>query len=129
MRGLGTCPCGSGLMLARCCGPCLAGDAPALTAEVLMRSRYAAFALGNASYLLGTWHPSTRPSQLELDAAIRWIGLDVLRCAGGDTTDDTGTVLFVAHFRDGGGVGSFRELSWFERSEGAWKYVRALPEI
>jgi SEC-C motif-containing protein len=32
-----------------------------------MRSRYSAFALGEAAYLLSTWHPSTRPRALDLE--------------------------------------------------------------
>ena len=32
-----------------------------------MRSRFTAFALGDADYLLRTWHPDTRPESLELD--------------------------------------------------------------
>ncbi|WP_275423743.1 YchJ family protein, partial [Virgisporangium ochraceum] len=53
------CPCGGG-PYAACCGPAH-GGAPAATAEALMRSRYSAFALGDADYLLRTWHPTTRP--------------------------------------------------------------------
>ena len=72
------CPCGSGLPLGECCGRLHDGTATAATAEQLMRSRYSAFVLGDAAYLLATWHPSTRPRSLELDDAVRWTGLDVL---------------------------------------------------
>jgi len=40
----------------------------------LMRSRYSAYALGLLDYLLATWHPSTAPGDLELDA-VKWLGL------------------------------------------------------
>ena len=45
-----------------------------------MRSRYSAYVLGLESYLLTTWHPSTRPAALNLaeDAGTRWLGLEVL---------------------------------------------------
>jgi SEC-C motif-containing protein len=66
-----SCPCGSGYLYPDCCGPLHDGEAPAPTAMALMRSRYCAFALGRAGYLLDTWHPSTRPDQLELDDRIR----------------------------------------------------------
>jgi SEC-C motif-containing protein len=39
-----------------------------------MRSRYSAFAVGDAGYLLRTWHPSARPRTLSLDPALRWTG-------------------------------------------------------
>jgi len=46
-----------------------------------MRSRYSAYVLKLADYLLATWHPRTRPPALQLDdaagAATRWLGLDV----------------------------------------------------
>ncbi|MCH1611253.1 MAG: zinc chelation protein SecC, partial [Luminiphilus sp.] len=32
-----------------------------------MRSRYSAFVLQNETYLLGTWHPDTRPSRVRFD--------------------------------------------------------------
>ena len=51
MDGL-ACPCGLGDDYDACCGRLHAG-APALTAEALMRSRYSAFAVGDAAYLLG----------------------------------------------------------------------------
>ena len=56
MDGL-ACPCGLGDDYASCCGRLHAG-AHAPTAESLMRSRYSAYAVGDAGYLLRTWHPS-----------------------------------------------------------------------
>jgi SEC-C motif-containing protein len=61
------CPCGSGKPFDECCGPALAGVRPAADAAALMRSRYTAFARGDAAYLRVTWHPSTRPAELALD--------------------------------------------------------------
>jgi uncharacterized protein YchJ len=62
MGGL-ACPCGLGEDYASCCGRLHTG-APAPTAESLMRSRYSAFAVADAGYLLRTWHPSRRPRTL-----------------------------------------------------------------
>ena len=61
------CPCTSGLPYDECCGPLHRGERAAPTAEQLMRSRFSAFALADAAYLLATWHPSTRPESLELE--------------------------------------------------------------
>ena len=58
------CPCGSGTSYGACCGPLHAGR-EAATAEALMRSRYSAFVLLDADYLLRSWHPATRPARLE----------------------------------------------------------------
>ncbi|MCF6744444.1 hypothetical protein E9529_09165 [Blastococcus sp. KM273128] len=117
------CPCGTGLPYAECCGPRHDGSAPAATAEQLMRSRYSAFALGDAGYLLRTWHPTTRPPALDLDPAVRWTGLEVLATTGGGLLAAEGTVEFVARYRHGGVDGEQRELSRFAREDGAWRYV------
>jgi SEC-C motif-containing protein len=99
------CPCLSGLVYADCCGPLHAGIASggpyAPTAEALMRSRYSAFAVGDAAYLLATWHPSTRPGDLQLDDDVEWRRLDVVRTSAGGPFDDGGVVEFVAHHRRG----------------------------
>jgi SEC-C motif-containing protein len=36
----------------------------------LMRTRYSAFAVREAGYLLATWHPATRPASVDLDPAV-----------------------------------------------------------
>ena len=67
-------------MFADCCGRYVRGSEAAPTAEALMRSRYSAYVLKLATYLLATWHPSTRPSELDLAADdSKWLGLDVKR--------------------------------------------------
>lgn len=88
------CPCGSSRGYAACCGRYHAG-APAPHAEALMRSRYAAFAVGDAPYLLRTWHPRTRPEEVRLDAGHRWTGLEVVDTLAGGPTDETGEVTYV----------------------------------
>ena len=79
MRPGAECPCGTGRRYDACCGPHHRGSARAATAEELMRSRYSAFVAGEASYLLRTWHPATRPETLVLDEDVRWTGLEVDR--------------------------------------------------
>ncbi|WP_222194707.1 YchJ family protein [Modestobacter italicus] len=123
------CPCGSGLSYAECCGRLHDGTAAAATAEQLMRSRYSAFAVGDPAYLLATWHPSTRPSTLDLDPDVRWTGLEVLATSGGALLAAQGTVEFRAHWRAGGRSGAQHERSRFTRADGAWRYLDgvALP--
>ncbi len=116
------CPCGTGLPHAECCGRLLASDAPAATAEQLMRSRYSAFALGDPAYLLATWHPDTRPAVLDLDPDVRWTGLDVLGVTGGGPLTTEGTVEFRAHHLRHGVSGVQHERSRFSRVAGRWAY-------
>src|SRR5579862_3926574 len=94
------CPCGSGATYVACCGPLHRGSASAATAEQLMRSRYSAFAVGDADYLLATWHPTGRPASLELDPAIEWRRLRIRGLTDGTEHDEAGTVEFVAHYWD-----------------------------
>jgi SEC-C motif-containing protein len=121
------CPCGSGDTYAACCGRLHAGAARAATAEQLMRSRYAAFAVGDVAYLLATWHPSSRPAGLELDDQLRWVRLDVLDVVDGGFLSATGEVAFEARWRRGSERGVQRERSRFVREDGAWLYLDAVP--
>lgn len=116
------CPCGTGLTYGECCGPLHAGGR-ALTAESLMRSRFTAFALGDAGYVTATWHPSTRPADLTLDPDVRWYRLDVLRTDRGGLLDDDGVVEFRAHHRSPDGHESLHEVSRFVREAGRWVYL------
>ena len=117
------CPCGSGQPLAACCGPLHLGQRAATTAEALMRSRYSAYTLGLTGYLLATWHPSTRPAELDLAAPPipRWIGLTVREQRS--TGPDSAEVEFVARYRIGGRAQRLHERSRFVREDGRWYYV------
>jgi SEC-C motif-containing protein len=90
-----------------------------------MRSRYSAFAIGDAPYLLKTWHPSTRPADLELDADQHWYRLDIVARTRGGMLDSDGTVEFRAHFRDESGGGEQHEVSRFVRQGRRWFYLDA----
>jgi len=73
-----------------------------------MRSRYSAFVVRDAGYLLRTWHPSGRPRTLSLDPALRWTCLAVLETHDGGLFDATGTVQFRAMYVQQGSVASSR---------------------
>ncbi|WP_179871928.1 YchJ family protein [Microcella indica] len=120
------CPCLSGLPYDECCGRLHREDSHAATAEQLMRSRFSAFAVGDAEYLLATWHRSTRPPALELDPELRWYRLDILGLSAGGPLDREGRVEFEAFYRSPAGAGSQRENSSFLREDGRWYYVSAL---
>jgi SEC-C motif-containing protein len=88
-----------------------------------MRSRYSAFALGDPTYLMATWHSATRPRVLDLEGEVRWTGLDVLATIGGSPLDGEGTVEFRAHYVVAGRTGAHHEHSRFARVDGRWRYV------
>jgi SEC-C motif domain protein len=118
------CPCGSGRPLAACCGRYLRGNARPDTAGQLMRSRYAAYVLGDETYLLRTWHASTRPAELKLAAApVKWLGLRILRTEAGGPDDRDGVVEFEARYKPHGRAERLHEVSRFVREDGQWYYV------
>jgi SEC-C motif-containing protein len=100
------------------------GAATAPDAEALMRSRYSAYVLGLADYLLATWHASTRPATLEPDPpGLKWLGLEVRRHVVADA--DHASVEFVARSKLGGRAHRLHEFSRFVREDGRWYYVDA----
>ncbi len=117
------CPCLSGLPYAECCEPLHRGDSTAPTAEQLMRSRFSAFAVADAEYVLASWHASTRPASLDLDPDVRWYRLDILDRTAGSPLDARGEVEFEAFWRSPTDRGSQRERSTFVREQGRWYYV------
>jgi SEC-C motif-containing protein len=117
------CPCGSGSPYDACCGRLHRGAAEAATAEELMRSRYAAYAVTHADHLFRTWHPRTRPEHVLGTPATSWTGLELLDVVGGGPEDGTGIVEFRAFYRDATGDGVLHERSTFVRRGGRWVYV------
>lgn len=89
-----------------------------------MRSRYSAYAMGNKDWLLETWHPATRRSNLELEDPVQWIGLKIVSTTAGGIEDSRGEVEFIARYKIHGRAHRLHERSQFQRREGRWFYVR-----
>ncbi|WP_406051290.1 YchJ family protein [Kribbella sp. NBC_00889] len=121
------CPCGLDAMYGDCCGALHQGKAAA-TAQQLMRSRYTAFVVRDARYLLQTWSADTRPPTLRFDDDIQWTGLEVLTTTAGTPFHTEGTVEFRAHFTHDGTPDTQQEDSHFTRENGVWVYTKPLPE-
>ncbi len=120
--GVPACSCGRGRDYVKCCGA-FHGGVAAPTAEALMRSRYAAYALQLEPYLLDTWHASTRPPSLDLhqDGKTHWLGLEIRHHE--QTGPDTATVEFVARYKIAGRAFRLHEISRFIHENGKWYYV------
>lgn len=120
------CPCQSNAddppPYTACCQPWHAGLAEgrhAPTPEVLMRSRYSAYVVGEINYLLATWLPSTAPGELDL-SPVKWLGLEVRHA---EESGDAGVVEFVARCRVNGRAQRMHEISRFVREDGRWYYI------
>jgi SEC-C motif-containing protein len=87
-----------------------------------MRSRYTAFVLEKADYLLNTWHVSHRPATLEFEPGVKWLGLQVQNHTMIEATH--AEVTFVARQRDRTGRAiRLHERSRFVFENGCWYYV------
>ena len=117
------CPCGHPTPYATCCGRWHDGrlQLQAPDAEALMRSRYSAFVMERADYLLATWHASTRPLRLDFEPGLHWLGLTVLQHQRQD--EDHATVRFAARSKLGGRATRLAETSRFVRANDRWLYV------
>ncbi len=119
------CPCGTGQRYAACCARWHEGaeHLQAPTAQALMRSRYSAFVKENATYLLDTWHASTRPASMDFEPGLKWLGLEV-KSQTALTHENEAEVEFVARARQKDGR-AFRqhERSRFLKEKDQWFYV------
>jgi SEC-C motif domain protein len=129
MSAEGPCPCGrmdergKPVPFARCCGRYLADfdGTPAPDAQALMRSRYCAFVREDAGYLLRTWHPSRRPTEVSFEPGTKWLGLEVRSHRVLDEAH--AEVEFVARSRHAGRAHRLHERSRFVCEDGRWFYV------
>ena len=117
-----TCYCGNHLSFQECCEPYLKGEKKPITAEALMRSRFSAYAVVNANYLINTTHRSTRKNHLKKDILHwcennRWTQLEII-----ETT--VNTVTFKAHYIDNHKLPKIHfEKSTFILENDTWFYV------
>ncbi len=92
-----------------------------------MRSRYSAFVMKDADYLIKTWHPVRRSSGVRAEMAgfaqhTEWLGLTVFEhCDEGRTPTISDFVSFVARFNDK--TGAIIERSRFLKENGQWYYI------
>jgi SEC-C motif-containing protein len=116
---------GKPLAYGACCGRWLEDSTHTALppdAQSLMRSRYSAFVLERADYLLQSWVASHRPASIEFDPATRWLGLDVR--AHQSTGENTAEVEFVARQKPASGPAvRLHERSRFVREAGRWLYL------
>ena len=122
------CPCGSTLLYDHCCKRFHDGIA-APTALDLMRSRYAAYALGKVDYIIQTTHPKNGSRKSNLSSwkkdlqlfckTTEFTGLQILSFVDGETCS---TVTFHARLVQNSRDASFTEKSNFEKVNGRWLY-------
>ena len=128
MKNEDNCPCNSGKTFGECCGPIIAGEVKAETAEALMRARYSSYVSGDIGFLKTS---SVKATQEEFDEAAsrawsknsRWHGLEIISTTGGGKGDKAGTVEFRATYTAGGEFCNHHEVSQFVKEKDGWKFV------
>ena len=119
---MSNCYCGNSLSFQECCEPYILGFKNVSTAEALMRSRYSAYVVAEADYLLATTHVSTRKSYkksdiLQWSQANKWLKLEIIA-----STENT--VTFKAFYLDENLKAQVHyEHSTFKLEDGKWFYV------
>ncbi len=119
------CPCHSGKKYKKCCQKYHKGALPP-TAQLLMRSRYSAYACGNADYIMDTTHPlnsdytedrkTWREEILSFSAHTQFLGL---RITESTEEEEESFVTFEADLSSG----LLKERSRFLKENGRWYYV------
>jgi len=116
------CYCGSNKPFSNCCEPYHNGTQIAPTAEALMRSRYSAYCVLNADYLMATTHISTRKYHNKKDILSfatenHWVKLEIIK------SSET-IVEFKAYYLNANLASQVHhEVSTFKKEGEDWFYV------
>jgi SEC-C motif-containing protein len=93
-----------------------------------MRSRYTAYAMGNAQYLYRTWHEKTRPTlaSLRKAGAQKLVALKIVSKQAGGENDSKGMVEFIASSETTNPeepIYQHHEKSLFIKIKDQWLYI------
>lgn len=123
------CPCTSNKPYQSCCQPLHEGVPPE-SAESLMRSRFSAYALGLADYIIITTHPASpqfSPNRFQWKKSIgdfsknsHFMNLKILDA---QERDEMAVVVFTAYLKQKERDLVFTERSYFQKRKGLWTYL------
>lgn len=119
------CPCQSGNFYETCCEPFLSCKKTPPDPLSLMRSRYTAWTQINIGYLKNTMKGQALTafdpkSARQWAKTIQWTGLNIIEST---LSESSGTVEFIATFKEKEKNQTLHELSQFQRVKGRWYYV------
>ncbi|WP_462169674.1 YchJ family protein [Pseudoalteromonas xiamenensis] len=115
------CNCCSNKNYDICCGRFHRKEGIPDTPEQLMRSRYAAYALGLADYILDTYTAKEQENHSikdisEFANSCQFVRLEIINCPTSDQVE------FKAYYLFEGKLGALHERSNFVQEDGRWKY-------
>ena len=123
------CPCCSGSPYEKCCEIYHLGKEPP-TALLLMRSRYSAYAMKLADYIIRTTHPKSSRYHPDLERFKE----DILKFCNEtefrklevfnfEEKGERAIVVFTAYLTQNGNDATFTERSNFVKYQGNWRYL------
>ncbi len=127
------CYCKSDKLFSDCCEPFLNNTSIPETAESLMRSRYSAFCLQDATYIKNTMKGkalSYFDEDIILLSPIKWLDLKIIAKEKGQKHDEKGIIKFRALFQedpDEKKISFLEETSVFKKIDNRWYYVDLIP--
>jgi SEC-C motif-containing protein len=112
------CFCGSNVDFSSCCQPFINEEQQVQTAEQLMRSRFSAYAIGNAQYIYDTYAKSSQTSQSVNDIedwskSCIWVALTIYPTIDEVTNSTEAFVEFSAFYITQNTLCELREKSRF----------------
>ncbi|WP_185962560.1 YchJ family protein [Thalassomonas sp. M1454] len=125
-----SCPCGSKQEFKNCCQPFINKTAIPQTPEQLMRSRYSAYAVKDAEYILATYALSKQVDNAlneikEWAQQTKWLALKILTPSSKklEKNGQYDHVEFIADYLVADEVWQMHERSRFIQEEGQWSYL------
>ena len=139
------CPCGSTIDYSQCCEPYIKGEKDPETAELLLKARYTAYAVGEVDYIAETIHPEQKENHdhkatKKWSEGSKWHGLEIVNKEKGLEDDDEGIIEFKVKYTQNLETQTHHEMSVFKKAEGKWyffdgkpvapeQYVRQQPKV
>ncbi len=114
------CPCNPAKQFSECCKLFLCEQKTPPSPQVLMRSRFSAYARQDEQYLLNTWHQSTRPRSVDMGQSPKWLSLQIIKTF---SEGRHGMVEFKASYMQDNEIALLHETSRFTKENGCWFYV------
>ena len=124
------CPCQSRKPYRDCCEKYLDGKKKPQNAKDLMRSRFSAYALSDADYIIKTSHPKNVCFRKDLktlkEEVLRFCketSFENLEILDFIEEKDKAFVTFIAYLKADKKDITFTEISHFEKQNGKWLYI------
>ena len=122
------CPCQSQLIFSECCQKILIDHSQAQQAIQVLRARFSAYFLKNATYIERSMAKAAK-QDFDLSETKKWINqtkfikLNIIKTSQGEATDELGWIEYKATIIHNHKVSVIHEISCFEKINQEWLYT------